>query len=225
MSDLLTLARWIKESRYTVALTGAGMSTESGLPDFRSPSGWWHNIDPRTVASVEALEADYPLFHQFYSARIRALADSKPHRGLLQGVATQNVDGFHQQANQQRVHELHGSIRKVRCHSCERQADVESFLTGQACPACAGRLRPGVVLFGETLPEGAWSQALTDLRSAELTVVVGTSLQVYPVAQLPSMTPGRVVMLNLERTEQDERFDLVLSGKAGELLQQLNSLL
>ncbi len=236
MSDLLTLARWIKESRYMVALTGAGMSTESGLPDFRSPSGWWRNIDPRTVASVEALEADYPLFHQFYSARIRALADSKPHRGhqilaeweqrgLLQGVATQNVDGFHQQANQQRVHELHGSIRKVRCHSCERQADVESFLTGQACSACAGRLRPGVVLFGETLPEGAWRQALTDLRSAELTVVVGTSLQVYPVAQLPSMTTGRVVMLNLERTEQDERFDLVLSGKAGELLQQLNSLL
>ncbi|ASS76443.1 NAD-dependent protein deacylase [Tumebacillus algifaecis] len=234
MEAIQTLARWIKESRYTVVLTGAGMSTESGLPDFRSASGWWQNIDPRTVATVEALESNYRLFQEFYAMRIRGLDVCKPHRGhhilaeweqrgFLHSVATQNVDGFHQQAGSQQVYELHGSLRTVRCNTCAHQTAQTDFLAGKACPLCQGKLRPDVVLFGEQLPALPWQRALNDMRSAELMVVIGTSLQVYPVAQLPMMTQGRLVMLNAEPTEHDDRFDLVVTGKAGELLQALNS--
>ena len=121
------LASWLKQSQHTVILTGAGMSTESGLPDFRSKSGWWKNTDPATVASVEALEANYALFHEFYKTRMENLRDCQPHeghfilagweqKGWVHAVATQNVDGFHQKAGSQRVHELHGTIRSARCH-------------------------------------------------------------------------------------------------------------
>ncbi|TCP55743.1 NAD-dependent deacetylase [Tumebacillus sp. BK434] len=234
MAELQTLARWIKESSRTVALTGAGMSTESGIPDFRSKSGWWNNIDPATVATVEALEENYELFQSFYAARIGGLRGCKPHRGhqilaeweqrgFLHSIATQNVDGFHQQAGSKQVCELHGSIRTVRCSTCEQRTELDAFLAGQSCQTCKGRLRPDVVLFGEMLPQEPWQRALADIRSAELVLVIGTSLQVYPVAQLPHMTQGRVAILNYEPTAQDEHFELVIHGKAGELLQQLNT--
>lgn len=234
MSEIQTLARWIKESSFTVALTGAGMSTESGIPDFRSKSGWWNNIDPATVATVEALEENYELFQQFYASRIQGLRDCQPHRGhgilaeweqrgFLHSVATQNVDGFHQQAGSRKVYELHGSIRTVRCSSCDHRTQLDDFLTGNSCPNCKGRLRPDVVLFGEMLPQAPWQRALADIRSAELVIVIGTSLQVYPVAQLPLMTQGRVAILNYEPTAQDDHFELVIHGKAGELLQQINT--
>ncbi|ARU61562.1 NAD-dependent protein deacylase [Tumebacillus avium] len=234
MSEIQTLARWIKESSFTVALTGAGMSTESGIPDFRSQSGWWNNIDPATVATVEALEENYELFQQFYASRMQGLRACTPHRGhailaeweqrgFLHSVATQNVDGFHQQAGSRNVYELHGSIRTVRCSTCDDQTELEDFLAGKACPHCKGRLRPDVVLFGEMLPQEPWQRALADIRSAELVIVIGTSLQVYPVAQLPLMTQGRVAILNYEPTAQDDHFELVIHGKAGELLQQINS--
>ncbi len=235
-SNEALLATWIKQSQRTVVLTGAGMSTESGLPDFRSKSGWWKNIDPTTVASVEALESNYELFHEFYKTRLKNLQDCQPHeghvilagweaKGWVHAVATQNVDGFHQRAGSQRVYELHGSIRSARCHRCSTKAKIESFISREACERCGGKLRPNVVLFGEALPEEAWDQSLSAIRTADLVLVIGTSLQVYPVNQLPRMTKGKIAIINMEPTDQDEQFDLAIYNKAGQALKLVNQFL
>lgn len=225
------LSKWLKVSKNTVVLTGAGMSTESGVPDFRSASGWWQNIDPRTVATVEALEQYYPLFHEFYKMRIENLEQVAPHeghqiladwekRGLISLVATQNVDGFHQLAGSQNVEELHGSIRTTRCHSCGKKGEMLAFLQKESCQ-CGGKLRPNVVLFGENLPQTSWQKAIHAIELAELVIVIGTSLEVYPVNQLPSMTYGKTVYINLDVAQQATQFDLTIQGKVKEILLQL----
>ncbi len=230
------VAKWLQQSKKTVVLTGAGMSTESGIPDFRSKSGWWRNIDPATVATVEALTNDYDLFHAFYSARFAALNGCEPHaghsiladweqRGLIARVATQNVDGLHKAAGSQNIDELHGSLHRVRCQQCGKQATTEQFLAKEPCPNCGGRLRPGIVLFGETLPQNAWNQALYTIETADVVLVIGTSLQVYPVNQLPKMTGGKLVYINQEAAGYEKEFDLVIQGSAKEILQQVNSYL
>ncbi|MGE7690264.1 SIR2 family NAD-dependent protein deacylase [Lysinibacillus sp. NPDC097214] len=226
------LSDWLQSSNSTVILTGAGMSTESGIPDFRSASGWWNNIDPRTVATTEALVQNYSLFHEFYKMRIENLEKVAPHeghqilaawekRGIVSLVATQNVDGFHQLAGSQRVEELHGSIRSIRCHRCEKAASMESFLHKESCVHCGGKLRPNVVLFGENLPQVSWNNAMEAIRAAELVLVIGTSLEVYPVNQLPLMTKGKTAYINLDIAQHAVQFDLTIEGKIKEVLQQL----
>ncbi|NGQ97333.1 NAD-dependent deacylase [Brevibacillus sp. SYP-B805] len=233
---LSAVADWLSASSSTVVLTGAGMSTESGLPDFRSTSGWWKQIDPRRVASVEALEQNYSLFAEFYRMRLERLHDCQPHRGhlilaewerrgIVSAIVTQNVDGLHQRAGSNQVAELHGSLSRIRCHACGTGAAVERFMNGDRCGRCGGKLRPAVVLFGEMLPEDAWEHAVQAISRAELLLVIGTSLEVYPASQLPLMTRGRVVMINAEETALDHRFALTIRGKAGETLQQLERLL
>ena len=236
MGKVQQLAEWLKQSKKTVVLTGAGMSTESGIPDFRSRNGWWRNIDPATVANVEALEHNYELFHDFYCARLGALKGCKPHeghyiladwekRGLIERVATQNVDGFHRQAGNAVVDELHGSIHAVRCQKCGVPAEETDFCDRRPCSRCGGRLRPGIVLFGELLPEQAWNNAMEAIRTADVVVVIGTSLQVYPVNQLPRMTRGRLVYINRETEGFAHEFDLMLEGSAKEILQQTDAAL
>jgi NAD-dependent deacetylase len=132
------------------------------------------------------------------------------------------VDGFHQLAGNNKVHELHGSIRSCRCSLCRTSANLSAFLKGESCVKCGGKLRPNVVLFGEMLPEEPWDEALTAIKRADLIIVMGTSLQVYPVNQLPSMTNGKTVIINLEPTEMDKQFDLAIHGKAGKVLKQVN---
>lgn len=228
-----TLHEWLKTSKQTVILTGAGMSTESGVPDFRSSTGWWTKTDPQKVATVEALEHHYPLFHEFYSLRINALKNIVPHegheilalwenQGIIRSVATQNVDGLHQQAGSKDVKELHGSIRKIRCHSCKKFASMEAFLNMEKCE-CGGKLRPNVVLFGEMLPQEPWINAMYNIQRADLVIVIGTSLEVYPVNQLPSETKGKTVYINLDISNNAIGFDLVLQGKAKEVLVEINN--
>lgn len=141
------LSLWMKQSKYTVVLTGSGMSTESGIPDFRSAGGWWRNIDPAKVASSYALETQYELFRDFYIMRINTLANCKPHeghrllaewekRGLVHCLATQNVDQFHQESGSRNVYELHGNIRTVRCADCGRVAVLDDFLEKKPCAKC-----------------------------------------------------------------------------------------
>lgn len=229
---VLEAARAVDEAKKVVILTGAGMSTEAGVPDFRSQNGWWKQIDPRTVATTEALEGQYGLFHDFYSFRIRSLGDVRPHsghaviakwekQGKAGAVATQNVDGLHQAAGSRQVYELHGSILSCRCHACGRPAAQGTFLDKEACP-CGGKLRPNVVLFGESLPSGAWDMALNRIERADLVIVIGTSLTVYPVNQLPYLTKGKRILINMETTGEENRFDLVLLGKAGEILEAVD---
>jgi len=218
---VLRAAEAIGGARRLVALTGAGMSVDSGLRDFRSREGWWRNIDPRTVATVEALEGNYDLFHAFYCARIEALEGVRPHAGYdalhrwpnLQRVATQNVDGLHLAAGGVPVSELHGTLRRFRCHRCGAPAEKERFLAKERC-ACGGPLRPNVVLFGEALPEEPWNEALEAIASADVVLVIGTSLQVYPVNQLPRLSRGRLILLNKEETGMEHMFHTVLLSGA-----------
>lgn len=235
MENIEVLADWIKDSDFTVVLTGAGMSTESGLPDFRSKNGWWKNYDPTTIATIDAMERNYSLFHEFYSVRIRALEECSPHqghfvladwevKGLVHSVATQNVDGFHRGAGSTKVHELHGSLRDIRCSHCGASDTVERFLEKESCQSCKGKLRPGVVLFGEMLPQDPWKSAMGDIERASLVLVIGTSLQVHPVNQLPSMTGGRTAYINYE-VQGGSGFDMVIQGKAGSILAELDLLI
>jgi len=230
------LASWIKESKYTVVLTGAGMSTESGIPDFRSPTGWWRNIDPKEVASKFALDNQYELFREFYIMRINRLKNCKPNighiiladwekRGLMNLIATQNVDRFHQEAGSNNVYELHGNIRTIRCEECGVGAELEEFLDKKACGKCSGRLRPNVVLFGESLPYDVFNNTVNAISKARLVIVIGTSLQVYPVNQLPELCKGKKVYINMDMGGKCEQFDLAIEGSAGEILYKVNMLL
>ncbi|MCW3490477.1 SIR2 family NAD-dependent protein deacylase [Dethiobacter alkaliphilus] len=227
------LAAYMKSSDSIVILTGAGMDTESNIPDFRSEGGWWRKIDPRTVANIDTFAQNYTLFHEFYSMRIKLLQDVLPHaghfiladfeqKGVIKSIATQNISGLHRMAGSQNVHELHGNIATVRCNSCGQPAKTEDFLHKNNCTSCsATALRPNVVLFGEALPQNVWAQALSDIQRADLLVVIGTSLEVAPVNQLPLQAKGRTVFINKEDSGVHYNFDLTILGKAKEVMEKL----
>ncbi|MBO2521466.1 MAG: NAD-dependent protein deacylase [Firmicutes bacterium] len=224
-----------------VVLTGAGMSTESGLPDFRSPDGLWRKYRPEELATVEALFERPLLFYAFYRSRLELLDRAAPnagHRALaqlekegrLRCIVTQNVDGLHTAAGSRRVLEIHGSLRKAHCHTCGRPHSPEllkrpvTSLSGiPRCP-CGGPVRPGIVLFGELLPQEALAAAVEAVQECDALLVVGTSLAVYPAASLPQLARdrgARLWILNLEPTPYDAVADLVVRGKAAEVLGKL----
>ena len=231
--SISTVVDWIKQSSSTVLLTGAGMSTESGVPDFRSSSGLWKHYDPRTVASVESLLTNYDVFREFYQMRIEHLQACAPHkghfllaewekRGLISFIATQNVDQFHQAAGSVEVAELHGNILTARCQNCQKRHTKEQFLNNSLCVYCSGKLRPNVVLFGEALPQEAWNRSLNEIQNADVVIVIGTSLEVYPVNQLPMMAKGKLVYINLDVENNTHGFDVVLKGTVGDILGEMD---
>ncbi len=232
------IEQWLRESNYTVVFTGAGMSTESGLPDFRSSlQGMWKDKDPMKIASTHALRHNRGAFVEFYRMRIKGLAACEPHEGhailaaweqsgLIRHIITQNVDGFHQRAGSGHVTELYGSLRTVHCEQCQTRYPADTFLEpdGVQCAACGGTVRPSVVLFGEHLPYAALETADQQISRAELCIVLGSSLQVSPANSYPLMAKrngARVVIVNMEPTEMDDIADMVVNGqKIGEFLQQ-----
>lgn len=233
--EINQLASLIKKSNYTVILTGAGMSTESGIPDFRSKEGLWQKIDPMKVARPETIRDDYDTFHGFYKMRVETLKESNPHEGhlivarweksgLVKALVTQNVDDFHRIAGSERVYNLHGSLRTFRCHNCLAPAEEEEFLGKRPCEFCGGRLRPNVVLFGEGLPYDDLNEAISEIEKADLIIVIGTSLSVYPVSQLPFMTKAIKVYINREMEFQSS-FNLSIQGNAKDILKNLEKLL
>jgi NAD-dependent deacetylase len=198
------LADLISESRSTVALTGAGISVPSGIPDFRTPGeGLWENVDPMEVAHIDAFRNDPERFWSFYRPRFDMLTHKQPNAahwalaqlesdGLLDAVVTQNVDRLHRVAGSKRLIEVHGSIDSSSCTACSTSFPLESvdtlFSNGVAhCSACDGLVKPDVVLFGEFLPEAAMREAQSLAESCELMLCVGSSLEVYPVAGLPEI--------------------------------------
>jgi NAD-dependent deacetylase len=239
--DVLRAADLLRRGRANVVLTGAGVSTESGLPDFRSPGGLWTGIDPMRVASLGAFRQDPAAFHAFYRSRLDALRHAAPnpaHRaiarletmGIVQMVITQNVDGLHQQAGSREVVEVHGNLREARCAGCgdvSPIAEMAARLGPDGVPRCArcqGVLRPNVVLFDETLPEAAYLRAEEACRRCEVLLVVGSSLEVYPVASLPDLARrggARLLIVNREPTPYDPAADIVLRGEAGTVLPRL----
>jgi NAD-dependent deacetylase len=227
----------LKKSQYTVVLTGAGMSTESGLPDFRSSQGLWNGRNPEEIASVHALEKNRDAFVEFYRWRIEQLHQFEPHQGhhmltqwqrqgLIQQIITQNVDGFHQQATSHDVIELHGSLRQLRCMGCSKKSSSDRYLSedGFICPHCNGFLRPDIVLFGEALDERAISRAIEGAREAELFIVMGSSLHVSPANILPveAINQGAFfIIMNEGPTSLDGHAHLIVQGKIGEILPKL----
>ncbi|MFD3446651.1 NAD-dependent deacetylase [Microbacteriaceae bacterium 4G12] len=232
MNDLHVLAQWMEEAQHTVVLTGAGMSTESGVPDFRSQQGLWTKYDPFTVSHIRTLESDYDAFHEFYSFRMKEMEKVKPNdghhilarwqqRGKIKFLATQNIESLHQQAGSTDVAQLHGGLETIHCQSCNASASKQAFFEKQSCVVCGGKLRPDIVLFGETLPEAVWTRTFEEVERADLLMVIGTSLQVSPVNQLPQMSTGKVVIINLEPTPFDSDFDLAIHRKVGEVLREV----
>lgn len=231
------LADWWKNASSTVIFTGAGMSTESGLPDFRSQSGLWRGQDPMRLASTEAMRHNREAFVEFYRMRIRGLLSCEPHaghdilakweqRGLVTGVITQNVDGFHQRAGSRAVAHLHGTLETVSCTGCSRSYPSARYLEeeGTKCE-CGEFLRPDVVLFGESLPQEAFERATAWTAQAELFIVLGSSLAVSPANWFPRQAKeqgAKLVIVNREPTPLDEWADLVIHDQLiGTVLRQV----
>jgi NAD-dependent deacetylase len=236
--DAAALARLIRELQPCVALTGAGISTESGIPDFRSPGGLWAEFDPLEYGSIEAFRADPAKVWRFYAPRFSLLDDAEPNaahlalaeleqRGLLDAVITQNIDRLHERAGSKNVLEVHGSIRTSSCPGCGASYSLEEVLAllGRfdvpLCADCGGVLKPDVVFFGELLPADTIDRAYSLARSARLLLVVGSSLEVHPVAGLPLETleaGGALAIVNRGPTALDSRASLKVDGSAGAIL-------
>lgn len=236
--DVSALARLIGANQPCVVLTGAGVSTESGIPDFRSPTGIWAEFDPADYASLPAFRADPVKVWRFYKARIAMLTEAEPntaHRalaeleqaGFIEAVVTQNIDLLHERAGSRNLVEVHGSIRTATCRACgssySRDVIVEKLEHADAplCDRCGAILKPDVVFFGELLPVAAIDRAVELARGAGLLLVVGSSLEVHPVAILPEetlMAGGRLAIVNKGPTPYDGRADVKLEENAGEIL-------
>jgi NAD-dependent deacetylase len=232
------LTELLRANQPCVVLTGAGVSTESGIPDFRSPTGIWADFDPLEYASLPAFRADPEKVWSFYKPRIAMLTEAEPnaaHRalahleqaGFVEAVVTQNIDLLHERAGSRNVVEVHGSIRSATCPACgstyARDEVVAKLEEADAprCDHCGAALKPDVVFFGELLPADSVERAFELARRARLLLVVGSSLEVHPIAALPEETMlagGRVAIVNKGPTPYDGRADLKLEGSAGEIL-------
>ena len=244
MAEAVDLAGLLRTAKSCVVLTGAGVSTESGIPDFRSPTGIWAQYDPMEYATIEAFENDPEKVWSFYSLRYRALTDAEPndaHRalaelerhGLVSSVITQNIDLLHERAGSRDLIEVHGSIRECVCLSCGTRYAMEEvlrMLDADEVPrcTCGSVLKPGVVMFGELLDPEAIERAFQLAREARLLLVVGSTLEVQPVAGVPWETVtagGDVAIVNLGPTAFDHRAKLRIDGSAGAVLREAVELL
>ena len=239
------LAELIRTHQPCVVLTGAGVSTESGIPDFRSPGGLWAEFDPLDYASLDSFRRDPVRIWDFYGRRFAFLAEAEPndaHRalarleqlGLVTAVVTQNVDLLHERAGSREVLEVHGSIRRAVCLACGAHEPLAGVLAqletapAPLCRGCGGVLKPDVVFFGELLPAGVLERATELARGARLLLVVGSSLEVHPVAGLPFETlraGGALAIVNRDATPLDAHADLRLDGSAGAILREVAALL
>ena len=235
---IFLLKQWIEESRRIVFFGGAGVSTESGIPDFRGVDGLYHqqfSDPPETIISHSYYLKKPKTFFEFYRTRM-IYPDARPNiahttlakwerEGRLLAVVTQNIDGLHQLAGSKRVFELHGSVHRNACEECGAFYDLDSFLQlGEipACKHCGGRVKPDVVLYEEPLDPDTVLGALDAIRRADLLIVAGTSLTVYPAASYVYEFQGaHIVLINKTPTPQDGVADLVLHEKLGDVMKLL----
>jgi NAD-dependent deacetylase len=241
----LALAELIQRRQPCVVLTGAGVSTESGIPDFRSPIGLWARFDPLEYASIDAFRRNPHKVWSFYKPRLAMLTEAAPNPAHLalarleqldfvQAVVTQNIDLLHERAGSREVVEVHGSIRTSSCPGCGERYSLERVLAllaeadAPACPDCGGILKPDVVFFGELLPAVAIERAYELARGAGLLLVVGSALEVHPVAGLPLETieaGGELAIVNRGSTVLDREASLRIEGSAGEVMPEVADVL
>lgn len=222
------LTALLQAANHPIIFTGAGMSTESGLPDFRSKDrGLWEKFNPNELANVHALHHNTEEFTAFYQYRLATLNKYEPHDGhrilakweennLIKGIITQNVDAFHHEAGSKNVMELHGSFRTFHCHECEQSINREAYFAGQSTCKCGGTIRPGIVLFGEQLPQDTFAKAEQESERADLFIVLGSSLTVSPANMFPLVAKesgAKLVIVNREPTDYDRYADLVIQDK------------
>ena len=237
MKDLQTLKQWIAESNRIVFFGGAGVSTESGIPDFRSTDGLYHQewkFSPETILSHTFYECNPEEFFRFYRAKMLA-PSAKPnaaHRklaeweqqGKLKAVITQNIDGLHQAAGSRNVLELHGSVLRNYCERCRKFYDMEFVLQGSGVPrcSCGGRVKPDVVLYEEGLDQNTIDRSVGAIAAADVLIIGGTSLNVYPAAGLINYYRGhKLVLINKSAVARDLAADLVITDPIGQVLSQI----
>ena len=230
-------------ARHAVALTGAGVSTHSGIPDFRSPgSGMWEHVDQLEVASVFAFRRKPEAFFNWIRPLARLLIEAQPNpahlavaqleaAGILKAVITQNIDGLHQRAGSRHVLEVHGHLRECTCVRCYRvfltEQFIETFLSEGGmlhCPSCGNVLKPNVILYGEQLPAQAMQAAQREIRQCDVMLIAGSSLEVAPVSELPRFAQhhgARLVLVNLQPTYLDEQADVTICGDVVNVLPQI----
>ena len=241
--DALRAAELFRKAGRVVVLTGAGISTPSGIPDFRSEgTGLWSHNEPLEAASLTTFRTSPEKFFQWFrplagqifyaqpNAAHLALADLEKH-GAAVTIATQNIDGLHQKAGSKKVLELHGTIRTLSCAQCFKKYESPLFLqpyienrTIPTCPSCNGILKPDVILFGEQLPHAAWDEAQREARQADLMLVAGSSLEVLPVAGLPMQVLDRgahLIIINNTPTYINVRADLVFTDNVETILPEI----
>ena len=238
-----TATELLRGAQKVVVLTGAGSSTPSGIPDFRSDgTGLWSKIDPFTVASVWGFRENPQRFYQWMRPLTRDILTAKPNPahlalarmeacGKLRLIITQNIDALHQKAGSQQVIELHGHLRRVVCLTCTFSDDAAPYLdtfiadgTMPLCPHCGSVLKPDIVLFGEPLPEEAIVRAQEEALMCDLMLVAGSSLEVMPAADLPALavrSGARLILVNLGITPYDHLADVILRGDVSKVLPKL----
>lgn len=238
MQDKIAQLRdWIAQTDNLVFFGGAGVSTESGIPDFRSVDGLYHQTyayPPETILSHTFFMAQTEEFYRFYRDKMLCLS-AKPnaaHRklaeweaqGKLRAVITQNIDGLHQMAGSREVLELHGSVHRNYCMRCHKPYSVEEIAQGQGVPhcTCGGIIKPDVVLYEESLDQHTLDRSLQAIQDADVLIIGGTSLVVYPAASLIHYYRGhKLVLVNKTETPADSKADLVIHGAIGEIFSQL----
>lgn len=237
-------ARLLKDAKYTIALTGAGISTPSGIPDFRSAdNGLWNRFDPMEVASLSSFRVRPEKFFEWFRPLTKLILEAKPnpaHKtlagmekdGILKATITQNIDGLHQRAGAKKVMEVHGTIKTLTCVSCFKKYDSKEFIHSYVehgkiprCEFCDSILKPDAILFGEQLPQLVWMKIKKEVEKCDLMIVVGSSLEVVPVARLPYETlsrGGNIIIINNQETYLDSRANLVFHQDAAVILPKIS---
>lgn len=238
MGQIEQLRQWVNESDNIVFFGGAGVSTESGIPDFRSVDGLYnqqYDYPPETILSHTFYRRNTEEFYRFYRNKMLCL-DAKPNaahlklaqwerEGKLKAVVTQNIDGLHQAAGSEKVYELHGSVLRNFCEKCHKFYDVNYIADSEGVPkcTCGGDIKPDVVLYEEGLDQNTLSGAIRAISEADVLIVGGTSLAVYPAAGLLDYYNGnKLVLVNKTPTARDGIADLVVQGSIGEIFSQLD---
>jgi NAD-dependent deacetylase len=236
-------ARLFKQASYVVAFSGAGISTDSGIPDFRSPeSGLWQGVDPMAVASIYGFKRDPGAFYDWVRPLTHTTVNAQPNpahlalaqlemMGYLRDIITQNIDMLHTRAGSRCVHELHGHMREATCIQCYAVFDgapiLDQFLQDGLvphCSQCGGVLKPNVILFGEQLPIRTLQAAQEATRKCDLMLIVGSSLEVAPASEIPilaSRTGARLIIVNLEPTSIDSLAEVVIHDRAARVLPEI----
>jgi NAD-dependent deacetylase len=234
---------YLKQSQHAVALTGAGISTPSGIPDFRSPtSGLWDQVDPLEVASISGFNHNPQAFFDWIHPLAQTIMNARPNpahealarleqHGPLQALITQNIDLLHRRAGSQNVYEVHGHLRQATCQSCGQKMPADDvfpeFLATKKIPRCSlcqGVLKPDVILFGELLPMRVMQAAQREVNQCDLMLVAGSSLTVAPACDLPQqakMTGARLIIVNYNETHADFMADVVIRADVAEILPRL----